>query len=435
MSDERQWGSNAPFPPPEATRRLLHVALCVLLTVLAGWVLHWAESFIVPLVLALFAFVLVNALDELWSSVRIAGRRIPALITTLISTLMIALVVFFVSGIVIDNAQAVIGESQKYERRLDNLIQDTRERIPLFRRTEAEPADEPPKPGDETEPPGGPRFEERADTPLDLDGSTLAEDDTTTEPTPPAPPDRSTLDALLERFLGADQLAPIMTRVANAMLSIVGSATLVLIYLFFLLLERRFFPLKLRVMVPDERKRRVVSAALEKISHDIGLYLGMKTGISMLTALPSYAIMRAVGLDFAEFWALLIFFLNFIPNIGSIIATILPTLLALLQFESLAPFFIIGIGVTLIQLTVANLVEPNLMGRSLNISPLVVILALVAWSLLWGVVGAFLCVPITVVILIVLSHFHSTRWISVLLSRDGRVNEPFGEPGARPSGG
>lgn len=406
MSDQRTWGINAPFPPPEATRRLLHIALAVFLTVLAAWVVRWAEVFLVPLVLAFFAFVLVNALDEFWSGVRIGGRRIPRLITTLFSTAVIALVVFFFSGIVINNAQAVIGESQKYERRLDTLIQDTRDRIPFF------------------------RAEEPAEAVQDPDQTTA--DGEQGEPPPPEPRP-STLDVLLERFLGADQLAPVMTRVATAMLSIVGSATLVLIYLFFLLLERRYFDAKLRAMVPDARRRTAVSTALEKISHDIGLYLGMKTGISILTALPSYAIMRAVGLDFAEFWALLIFLLNFIPNIGSIIATILPTLLALLQFDSLTPFLIIGIGVTAIQLTVANLVEPNLMGRSLNISPIVVILALVAWSLIWGVVGAFLCVPITVVILIVLSNFPTTRWISVLLSRDGRVIEPLVEPEARPS--
>jgi predicted PurR-regulated permease PerM len=99
----------------------------------------------------------------------------------------------------------------------------------------------------------------------------------------------------------------------------------------------------------------------------------------------------------------------------------IPTLLALVQFDSYRPFLLIGIGVSAIQMVIGNFVEPNLMGRSLNMSPLVVVLSLVIWTAIWGIPGAFLCVPLTSVFMIILSHFEATRWISLCLTRDGRL--------------
>ena len=131
--------------------------------------------------------------------------------------------------------------------------------------------------------------------------------------------------------------------------------------------------------------------------------------------------MRAVDLDFAAFWALLVFILNYIPTIGSIVATILPGLLALVQFESWTPFVILVIGITVIQQALGSFLEPNLMGMTLNLSPLVVVISLILWGMLWGVVGMFLCVPITVILVIILANFPGTRWVSVLLSKEGKI--------------
>ena len=96
-------------------------------------------------------------------------------------------------------------------------------------------------------------------------------------------------------------------------------------------------------------------------------------------------------------------------------------LLTLLQFDHLSPFLIVLFVIGTIQLVVANVVEPAVMGRSLNLSPLVVIFSLVVWGTIWGVVGMFLCVPMTVMLLIVLAHFKTTHPVAVLLSADGRT--------------
>mgnify|MGYP003693939619 CR=1 FL=1 len=101
----------------------------------------------------------------------------------------------------------------------------------------------------------------------------------------------------------------------------------------------------------------------------------------------------------------MVFFFYYIPTVGSILAIVAPALLTLVQFDHLTPFLIVLLVIGTIQIVMANVVEPAIMGRSLNLSPLVVIVSLMVWGTIWGVVGMFLCVPIMVVVLIVLAHF------------------------------
>ena len=133
--------------------------------------------------------------------------------------------------------------------------------------------------------------------------------------------------------------------------------------------------------------------------------------------------MSSVGVDFAGFWAVMVFFFYYIPTVGSIMAIIAPALLTLIQFDNLTPFLIVLLVFGSIQVVTANVIEPAIMGRSLNLSPLVVIVSLIVWGTIWGVVGMFLCVPIMVVALIVLAQFETTRPVAVLLSADGRIPE------------
>jgi predicted PurR-regulated permease PerM len=137
--------------------------------------------------------------------------------------------------------------------------------------------------------------------------------------------------------------------------------------------------------------------------------------------------MAWVGVDFAAFWAVMVFFFYYIPTVGSILAIVAPAVLALVQFDHLTPFLVVLLVFGTIQIVTANVVEPTIMGRTLNLSPLVVIVSLVVWGTIWGVVGMFLCVPIMVVALIVLAQFKATRPLAVLLSADGRIPEPQGE--------
>lgn len=132
-------------------------------------------------------------------------------------------------------------------------------------------------------------------------------------------------------------------------------------------------------------------------------------------------VLRLVGVDFAAVWGLIIFLLNYIPNVGSAIGVVFPALLALVQFETLTPFVMVVLGLGTTQFVIGNVVEPAMMGSSLNLSSFVIILSLTFWGMIWGIAGMVLCVPIMVIIAIVCSNFKRLHWVAVLLSSDGRI--------------
>ncbi len=227
-----------------------------------------------------------------------------------------------------------------------------------------------------------------------------------------------------EDIAGKINIGAIVAATAQGVADVTGYTLMVLVYLLFLFLEQGSFGRKLSAMFSNRKKETNARRILENISRRIQTYLGIKTLISLMLSVLSYGLMMAVGLDFAAFWAVLIFILNFIPTIGAVIATIFPALLALVQFENLYPFLIVTGGITVLQFFVANLLETKLMGRSLNLSPVALLLSLVIWGSIWGIPGMFLCVPITVVAMIIMSEFPSTRPFAILLSGNGRIESP-----------
>ncbi len=214
----------------------------------------------------------------------------------------------------------------------------------------------------------------------------------------------------------------ILTEVLSAITGIFGDAFTVILYLIFLLLEEPLFPKKIRAMYPFEEQYKHATNLIGKIDHSIGNYIALKTLVSILTGILSYFVLLFIGVDAPAFWAFLIFILNFIPTIGSLIATIFPAIFALLQFGEFTPGILVITIVGSIQLIIGNLVEPKLMGDSLNISPLVVLLTLAIWGVMWGFTGMLLSVPITVIMIIIMSEFQTTRPLAILLSQTGKIN-------------
>ena len=201
-----------------------------------------------------------------------------------------------------------------------------------------------------------------------------------------------------------------------------GSTAMVLVYLLFLILEEKSLVKKLPLLFTNKKSLTTVKNIFSKIFSKIRTYMLVKFFTSFLTAFIAYIIMENVNLDFSLFWAILIFLLNFIPTVGSIIASIFPILLSLLQFnDTLVPFTIISIGIIVTQLIIGNIVDPRLTGNSLNLSPLVLILSLVIWGYIWGIMGMFLSVPIMIILTIILHEIPQTKKIAVLLTRDGET--------------
>lgn len=203
--------------------------------------------------------------------------------------------------------------------------------------------------------------------------------------------------------------------------SLAATIGLVLIYVGFLMAERGRLGPKIDRLAGRADEARRIQRAIDDITESIRRYLWIKTVLSVVTAGISYGVLKALGVDFAETWALIIFLLNYIPSIGSVLGVVFPALLALIQFDTLWPFLIIATLLAGTQFVIGNVVEPRLMGRSLNLSPFVVIASLAFWGMIWGVIGAFLSVPMTTAFVIVCSHIPSLRWIAILLLSDSRA--------------
>ena len=215
----------------------------------------------------------------------------------------------------------------------------------------------------------------------------------------------------------------LFSSVFSAITGIFGSTFTVLLYLVFMLLEEHLFPHKLKAMYPEKRRYKHIKKLVGKIDHSIGNYIALKTVTSLITGFMSYFALLFIGIDAPFFWAFLIFILNFIPTIGSLIATVFPAIFAILQFGEFTQGFLVLAIVGTIQMIVGNFIEPKLMGNTLNISPLVVFLTLAVWGVMWGITGMLLSVPITVILIIIMSEFPETRPIAILLSQRGELND------------
>lgn len=225
----------------------------------------------------------------------------------------------------------------------------------------------------------------------------------------------------VKEFLGKYEYTNLLSVLFNSITEIFGDAFLILIYTLFLLLEEPFFAKKINIIYAKKEEQEDVITVLGQLDKSIGRYISLKTLISLLTGFLSYFALLFIGIDAPLFWAFLIFLMNYIPAVGSLIATVFPAMFAMLQFGEVMPGIWVLIIVGTIQLIVGNFIDPKLTGSSLNVSPLVVLFGLAFWGAIWGITGMILSVPITVMLIIILSEFPQTRAVAVLLTKDGGV--------------
>lgn len=217
--------------------------------------------------------------------------------------------------------------------------------------------------------------------------------------------DRFNIDLGQQTILEGLTQLPILTVVrstAGGVMNFITSGFLVLVFTIFLLAGRT--PHTERVGIYRE------------IDAKIRRYLVTKVTTSAITGILVGSLLGILRLDLAFVFGVLAFFLNFIPNVGSIIAVLLPLPLAIVQFDSWVHIGLIAALPGAVQLSVGNVVEPKLMGEGLALHPVSILIALVFWGLIWGVVGMLLAAPITAVLAIVLGRFQTTRPISDLMA-------------------
>lgn len=338
--------------PKEENNFILNFSLIIILIFWFFYILFIWQSLIIPFIIAI-----LFSFSILWLSNFYKKLKIPASFSMILSILTYVFVFYFIYLIIYSNINDLILLAPVYQAEISNLI---REIIQYF------------------------WFEK-----YNINFNTIQ---------------NINLQKIFNSFL--------------SMVSLVSSSVwTILFYTIFILLESIYFEKKLDIMFEDTQKKQALKQVLRRIESDIKWYFFIKTIVSFLTAFVSYVIMISFWLNFAAFWALLIFILNFIPNIGSIIAVIFPSILSFIQV-GFSPYlsFVMIILLTTVQMIVWNIVEPKMMWNRLNLSPLVIILALSFWWYLWGIVGMLLSVPLVVIMNIILSKFEQTRPIAVFLS-------------------
>jgi AI-2 transport protein TqsA len=345
----------------DQSERLRNAALAVIAlgVILVGLV--YGRGFLIPLAIAILLWNLLGAVIERFAQIRIGEFRLPRWVAAVLGVAVVVLGLYVIQSILLGQVDAISAAWPRYMARLETIVGD------------------------------------------------------------------------LTQWLGAEQSAKLkqaimsidLTRrvagVVSSAQSFVVSLLLILAYVGFLFVESAYMRQKIAAMFPNEARAREASAVLTAVSESVRRYIWIKTVVSTLTAVASYGVLRLLGIDFAATWALLIFLLNYIPNIGSIVAVSFPALVALVQFDTLGPFIVLVLGLTAIQLAVGSVLEPMLMGHTLNMSPFAIILSLAFWGTIWGIVGMFLSVPIMVLVMIVCAHIPSWRWVAILLSKDGRI--------------
>jgi len=188
----------------------------------------------------------------------------------------------------------------------------------------------------------------------------------------------------------------------------------VLVYVLLGLLE--IGPVKRRIhSALDEDAARVLITGTSLTAAKLRRYLLIRTIMSIATGGMVYALATVLGLQLAAEWGVIAFTLNFIPFIGPFIATVLPTLYALAQFESLQSALVVFACLNLIQFVIGSYVEPRVAGKKLAISPFVVLFSVFLWTFLWGLFGAFIGVPIAIAGLTFCAQSRSARWLAILL--------------------
>lgn len=340
---------------------VLMYAAAVGLVVLTAYLFIVGASILLPLVMAVFGWHLINAVAARTSRITIGGRTLPSSVRYATAILVLALLTWLAVKLVIRNIGTVVSTAPVYEQ---NLLNWANYAAGLL------------------------GWEELTD---------------------------------VRGLFASLNVTGVVRNLTLTITAMMGSLGTVLVYTVFLLLEQHHFEAKITALFPDPERRALVHRILQRTGREIQNYVWLKTLFSAATSLLSYLVMKAAGLDLAEFWVVLIFALNFIPYIGAFLGVLLPASMALVQFESATTILVMTGLLSVIQFVGGSILEPRIMGTGLNVSPVVMLMSLALWGSMWGIAGMFLAVPVLVVIMIVCSHIEATKPIAVLLSANGEL--------------
>ena len=236
---------------------------------------------------------------------------------------------------------------------------------------------------------------------------------------------------ILTEFAVTRQLGAYLLSFSGGFLGLVGGLTMVIIFLLFILLEKPYLRPKVMEALQGPRTE-TIWRMVGHVNAQIGRYLTVKLLVSGITGALVWASFSIIGVEFAFVWGVLSFLFNFIPSRGSIVIGVTSVAFVAVQYYPEAnPIVAAGASMLAIQLVLGNVVDPKMQGDSLKISPVVILFSLLFWGWLWGVVGLFLAVPLTVVLKIVCENIPGYEYIGVLMGRA----DPLHHTGSTAPGG
>jgi AI-2 transport protein TqsA len=341
------------------------LVLGTVFAVVVGWVLYIGRNVFIPIVFSMLVVYVIIGTSRLLARIPGVGPTLPSKVRGSLSILFMVSALCILAWLVTVNMNQMIAKAPQYQASLVSLVQ----RGAVILGIEAEPS----------------------------------------------------WEGIRTNVLAQVNLQRLAALMMLSLTSVLASLTVIALYVVFLLLEHGPFGRKLGSISSSAQRTAQLRRIITDVNTRIGTYLAMKTLINILLGVLSWAILAWMGVEFAVFWALMIGLLNYVPYIGSVLGVLVPTVFALLQFGDLRTVLVLTLGLSVTQFLTGSILDPYLMGSSLNLSPFVILVSLAAWSTLWGIPGAFLAVPITASIAMILAEFAGTRPISVLLSRDGKA--------------
>lgn len=221
----------------------------------------------------------------------------------------------------------------------------------------------------------------------------------------------------IKSLLATGKLTSTITNIFSGITSLMGNYIIILFYIIFILSESKSIEKRISLAF-NEEKQTTVKNTISDIFTGFKDYISGKTVLSLIQAIVIGIFLWICGVDFYIIWAFLFFFTDFIPNVGSLIASILVAIVMLLQFDNIVTPIVILVVLILIQNIKGNIIEPKIFGAKLDLSPLLLLFSLLFWGYVWGIVGMILSVPIMSMIKIIFMNIPATKPIAILMSNN-----------------
>ena len=353
---------NESLIPKTSVSNIFYVFATITLVIIG---LLYFQNILQPFVVSVLIWFIINQVKLSLEKIKIGGKSMPSALSSILAFLIIFILTFLIVELLVNNLEGIAASMPEYIAKLNVSYGDASAFI------------------------NDPKYVE-----------------------------------YIQKWINGLDLAGMATGIINSLSGFVANIAVVVVYVIFFIMEDATQRLKLEKLFPGKGKQyNKFMNNMWQIRDSIRSFLWQKTLISLITGAVSYVILLIMGVDYAFLWSFLIFMFNFIPYIGPLFSSLFPAIFAVIITGNLMQFVYVFAAMEGVQIVLGNFVEPMMMGKGTNLGPVTVIVALAFWGMIWGMVGMILAVPVSAVLVIVLSQIHSTRYLAVLLSEKGNIPE------------